>query len=50
MNRPEASAGILSNRGVDQRGEGETVEQYIKRVMVRIAATAYVGWERKSHP
>lgn len=28
-------------------GEGEIAEQYIKRVMVRIAATAYDSWEKK---
>jgi DNA-binding GntR family transcriptional regulator len=28
-------------------GEGEIVEQYIKRVMSRIAATAYDSWEKK---
>ncbi|HEY6768555.1 MAG TPA: GntR family transcriptional regulator, partial [Candidatus Sulfotelmatobacter sp.] len=33
-----------------KEGEGETVEQYIKRVMVRIAATAYASWERKPRP
>ena len=33
-----------------KEGEGETVEQYIRRVMVRIAATAYASWERKLRP
>jgi DNA-binding GntR family transcriptional regulator len=28
-------------------GEGEVVEQYIHRVMARIAATAYDSWEKK---
>jgi DNA-binding GntR family transcriptional regulator len=30
-----------------KEGEGEIVEQYVKKVMVRIAATAYASWERK---
>jgi len=30
-----------------KEGEGETVEQYIKGVMARIAATAYDSWEKK---
>ncbi|HEY4047866.1 MAG TPA: GntR family transcriptional regulator [Acidobacteriaceae bacterium] len=29
-----------------KEGEGDTVEQYIKRVMVRIAASAYDSWEK----
>jgi DNA-binding GntR family transcriptional regulator len=33
-----------------KEGEGETAEQYIKRLMVRIAATAYGSWERKPCP
>jgi DNA-binding GntR family transcriptional regulator len=33
-----------------KEGEGETVEQYIMRIMVRIAATAYASWERKPRP
>jgi len=33
-----------------KEGEGETVEQYIKKVMARIAATAYASWERKPRP
>ncbi len=30
-----------------KEGEGEVVEQYIKRVMIRVAATAYDSWEKK---
>jgi DNA-binding GntR family transcriptional regulator len=30
-----------------KEGEGEIVEQYMKRVMVRIAATAYGSWGKK---
>jgi DNA-binding GntR family transcriptional regulator len=32
-----------------QEGESEIVEQYVKKVMVRIAATAYGSWERQPH-
>lgn len=32
-----------------KEGEGEVVEQYVKKVMARIAATAYASWERKTH-
>jgi DNA-binding GntR family transcriptional regulator len=31
-------------------GEGEVAEQYIHRVMARIAATAYDSWEKKPIP
>lgn len=30
-----------------KEGEGEVVEQYIKKVMVRVSATAYDSWEKK---
>jgi DNA-binding GntR family transcriptional regulator len=33
-----------------KEGEGETAEQYVKKVMARIAATAYASWERKPRP
>jgi DNA-binding GntR family transcriptional regulator len=33
-----------------KEGEGETAEQYVKRVMARIAVTAYGSWERKPRP
>jgi DNA-binding GntR family transcriptional regulator len=33
-----------------KEGEGEIVEQYIKGVMARIAATAYDSWEKKPSP
>jgi DNA-binding GntR family transcriptional regulator len=33
-----------------QEGESEIVEQYVKKVMVRIAATAYGSWEKQTHP
>ena len=32
-----------------KEGEGELVEQYVKKVMDRIASTAYASWERKPH-
>jgi DNA-binding GntR family transcriptional regulator len=33
-----------------KEGEGMIVEQYIKGVMARIAATAYDSWEKKPSP
>jgi DNA-binding GntR family transcriptional regulator len=30
-----------------KEGEGEIAEEYVRKVMVRIAATAYESWERK---
>lgn len=30
-----------------QEGEGDVVEQYVRRVMARFAATAYDNWEKK---
>jgi DNA-binding GntR family transcriptional regulator len=33
-----------------REGEGDIVEEYMKKVMVRIAATAYGSWERKPRP
>jgi DNA-binding GntR family transcriptional regulator len=33
-----------------REGEGDIVEQYVRRVMTRFAATAYENWEKKDPP